>query len=76
MGSSEEVSEYLSLSLKYLRASRMSLEEGLLEPSLFNGLHALELAVKALLVDKVKGPLITHNVGGLLGRHYRDILGS
>jgi len=53
----------------------MSIEEELFEPALFNGLHALELAVKALLVDKVKGPLITHNVGGLLGKYYRDILG-
>jgi len=76
LGSVEEVSEYIDLSLKYLLTSRMSLDEELFEPALFNGLHALELAVKALLVDKVKGPLITHNVGGLLGRHYREVLGN
>ena len=72
----EEVQEYLDLSLKYLTASKNNLENELLEPALFNGLHSLELAIKAILVEKVEGSLITHNVGGLLGKHYRESMGE
>ncbi len=71
-----DVQEYYDLSLKYIQAAKSNMKTGLLEPALFNGIHALELAIKSMLILKIDGPIITHNVGGLFGQYYRDDLGE
>jgi HEPN domain-containing protein len=72
----EEVLEYQRLSHIYLSAAVELLGEELFEPSLFNAIHALELAVKAALLTKIDNNLILHQVGGLFGREFRDIVGN
>jgi len=72
----EPIREHYTLSLKYLAAAQGNLAQGLHEPALANGIHALELGIKALLHSKLAEPLKTHNVGGLLGRHFREELGT
>ncbi len=72
----DEISEYLDLSRVYLEAAQLNFENDLLEPALFNSIHALELAVKSLLMRKIDGMVNTHNVGGLLGKHFRKDLGE
>ena len=72
----EEILEYYRLSQTYLAASNELLEEGLYEPALFNAIHALELGVKAALLTKVDNNLILHQVGGLFGREFRDVVGN
>ncbi len=76
MESNEEVLEYKRLSETYLKAAKELLEEELFEPSLFNAIHALELAVKAALLTKIDNNLILHQVGGLFGREFRDSVGN
>ncbi len=76
MESNEEILEYQRLSQTYLTAAVELLDEELLEPSLFNAIHALELAVKSALLTKVDNNLILHQVGGLFGREFRDIVGN
>ncbi len=76
MGRDEEIHEHLDLSDVYLEAAKLNIENDLLEPALFNAIHALELSIKATLMIRIQGPIITHNVGGLLGRYYRDVLGD
>ena len=76
MGRDEEIQEHLELSDIYLETARLNVENELLEPALFNAIHALELSIKAVLLMRVSGPIITHNVGGLLGKQYRDELGE
>lgn len=71
----DEVSQYLILSNTYFDAARNNLEKGFLDPAMFNAIHSLELLVKSILIKKLGGPLITHNVGGLLGKHYLEELG-
>ncbi len=71
----DEVSQYLILSNIYLDAARNNLENGLLEPSMFSAIHSLELLIKSLLMNKIDDPIITHNVGGLFGRYFREELG-
>ena len=72
----EEILEYYRLSKTYLTASNELLEEGLYEPALFNAIHALELGVKAALLTKIDNNLILHQVGGLFGREFRDVVGN
>ncbi len=76
MESNEEILEYKSLSQTYLKAAVELLDEELFEPSLFNAIHALELAVKAALFTKIDNNLILHHVGGLFGREFRDVVGN
>jgi HEPN domain-containing protein len=72
----EEVLEYQRLSHTYLSAAVELLDEELFEPSLFNAIHALELAVKTALLTTTDNNLILHQVGGLFGREFRDIVGN
>ncbi len=60
----------------YLRASKQNLSKGLFEPAMANGIHALELAMKAALILRTSSPTRTHNVGGLFGKHFRKELGK
>ena len=72
----ENVQEYFSLSRKYLQAAEGNLRDELYEPALSNAIHSLELAIKALLHLQIEEPIKTHNVGGLLGKHFRAELGD
>ena len=76
MGGDEDIQEHLDLSCRYLKAAILNLDNDLPEPALFNAIHALELSIKALLTRDIHGPVLTHNVGGLLGKYYRDLLGE
>jgi HEPN domain-containing protein len=76
MENNEEILEYTRLSETYLKAAVELLDEELFEPSLFNAIHALELAVKAALLTKIDNNLILHQVGGLFGREFRDSVGN
>jgi HEPN domain-containing protein len=76
MEGNEEVLEYQRLSQTYLKAAVELLDEELFEPSLFNAIHALELAAQASLLTKIDNNLILHQVGGLFGREFRDIVGN
>jgi HEPN domain-containing protein len=72
----EEILGYQRLSQTYLQAAIELLDEELFEPSLFNAIHALELAIKSALLTKVDNNLILHQVGGLFGREFRKIVGN
>ena len=76
MASDEEVLQHFDLSLEYLSTSRDAYDRGYIAPALFNGIHALELAVKAILLTDVDEPIYTHNVGGKLGQGYRAQFGE
>lgn len=76
MASDEEVLEHYHLSIRYLESSRLGLDNDLYEPALFNAIHALELAVKSILLTIVDDPITTHNVGGKLGFYFRKDLGE
>jgi uncharacterized protein (UPF0332 family) len=76
MDNNEEILEYQRLSQTYLKAAIELLNDELFEPALFNAIHALELAVKAALLTKVDNDLILHQVGGLFGREFRDLVGN
>lgn len=76
MEEDEEVQEYYSMSLKYLQAAVGSLSNELYEPAMANGIHALELAMKAAPHLVVEGTIKTHNIGGLFGKHFRERLGE
>ena len=76
MGPDEEVQDYYDLSLKYLQAAVINLEEELFEPAMSNGIHALELSCKSALKTVIDDPIKTHNVGGLFGQHFRDTVGD
>ena len=72
----DEILEYYKLGQTYLKASMELLDDELFEPALFNAIHALELGVKAALLTKGDNNLILHQVGGLFGREFRDIVGN
>ena len=63
------------MSGKYLSAALANLEQELYEPAMFNGIHALELGLKAALYPII-GDIKTHNVGGMFGKHFRDEVGD
>lgn len=72
----EAVRSYQDLSVEFLDATRANAESGRLAPAYHSALHALELAVKAALASRMPRVPRTHNVGGLLGQEFRDVLGS
>ena len=76
MEGNEEILEYQRLSQIYLKAALELLDDELYEPALFNAIHALELAIKAALLTKIDNNLILHQVGGLFGREFRDVVGN
>jgi HEPN domain-containing protein len=49
MEGNETLQEYYDASLKFLRAALSNLSDELYEPAMANGIHALELAMKAAL---------------------------
>jgi HEPN domain-containing protein len=76
MADAKKVQEHLSLSQRYLEAAELLSKEGLLEPGLFNALHSIELAVKASLYTVIDDDIMTHQVAGLFGKHFRDSVGK
>lgn len=76
MATDEKIQEYYTMSKKYLSAASTNLKQGLYEPAMFNGIHALELGLKAALQTIIEMPIKTHNVGGLFGKHFRDKVGD
>ena len=76
MVNNDEILEYYRLSQTYSRASLELLQEDLFEPALFNAIHSLELGIKSTLIGKIGDDLILHQVGGLFGREYRNIVGN
>ena len=76
MATDETIQEYYAMSRKYLKAASTNLEQGLYEPSMANGIHALELGLKAALHAIIEEPIKTHNIGGLFGKHFRDKVGD
>jgi HEPN domain-containing protein len=71
----ETVQDYYALAARYLDAARLARDEGLMEPALFNAIHALELAVKAALATVAEADRKTRNVGGEFGRHFLKRVG-
>ena len=59
------------MSRAYLETASDSLAKGRLEPALFNGYHALELACKAAILAEAAQAPRTHHVGGTFGRLFR-----
>ncbi len=76
MASDDEVQAYFKMSLKYLEAAHLCLTNGLREPAMANGLHALELAMKAALFSDGRFNLKTHYVGGIFGKHFLTRIGA
>ncbi len=76
MARAHEVSEHLGLSRSYLATALDSLEQGRVEPALFNAYHALELACKAALLARTGEMPRTHHVGGLFGARFRKEAGA
>lgn len=76
MGDAEEIQRYQDLSRQYLASAQQAARAGNLAPAYHNALHALELAVKAALAARLPRVPRTHNVGGLLGQEFRDVLGG
>ena len=76
MEDDEEVQEFFRLSQQYLDAAKTSLRSDLIEPAMSNGIHALELALKAALTKRTGNEFKTHNVGGEFGKHFRKKLGK
>ncbi len=76
MADDEEIQEYYRLSQEYLQSSKANLDSDLIEPAMFNAIHALELALKSALLKKTGEDFRTHNVGGIFGKHFRDKLGN
>jgi len=76
MADAEKIQEHLSLSRTYLEAAKVLAKEDLLEPGMFNALHAIELAVKAALFTVIEDDILTHQVAGLFGKHFRDKVGK
>jgi len=71
MAPAQEVSDHYQLSRAYLETASDSLAKGRLEPALFNGYHALELACKAAILAEAAQAPRTHHVGGTFGRLFR-----
>ena len=76
MGTTEEIQEYFQMSLDYLQAAQQNMSSKLLEPAMANGIHALELAMKAAIHTVLDAPVKTHNIGGLFGKHFRKRVGK
>lgn len=76
MEDDEKVQEFFRLSLQYLSAAKKNRNHDLIEPAMFNAIHALELALKAALTKETGEDFKTHNVGGEFGKHFRNEIGS
>ncbi len=76
METDEEVQEFYSLSREYLTAAEDNLLSGLVEPAMFNAIHALELALKSVLLKTTGENFKTHNIGGIFGKHFKESLGT
>lgn len=76
MADDEEIQEYYRLSQQYLKSSKSNLDSELVEPAMFNAIHALELALKSALMKETGENFKTHNVGGIFGKHFRDRIGK
>ncbi|MFW6140996.1 MAG: HEPN domain-containing protein [Candidatus Saliniplasma sp.] len=76
MEEAEEIQEFYRLSIQYLDAAKSNLKSELIEPAMFNSIHALELALKAALIKKTGNKFKTHNIGGEFGKHFREIVGK
>lgn len=76
MANDKEIQEYYRLSLQYLEGAKTNLNSNLVEPAMFNAIHALELALKSALLKKTGDDFKTHNVGGIFGKHFRDQIGK
>ena len=48
------IQEYYNLSLNYLESAKICLKKDLFEPAMFNAIHALELSLKAALLNKTE----------------------
>lgn len=76
MEGNEEVQEFYRLSLEYLNAAEENLNSDHTEPAMFNAIHALELSLKAALLEETGEIFKTHNIGGVFGKHFRDQIGK
>jgi len=76
LAADETVQEYYALATRYLEVALIAKEEGLVEPALFNAIHALELSIKAALGTVTGSDWRTHNVGGEFGRFFQDMVGK
>jgi len=72
----KQIQEYYHLSLNYMESAIISLKQDLVEPAMFNAIHALELSLKAALLTKIKEVWKTHNIGGQFGKHFREDIGD
>ena len=50
----KKIQEYYNLSCNYLESAKISLKKELFEPAMFSAIHALELALKAVLFTKTE----------------------
>ncbi|MEE9237422.1 MAG: HEPN domain-containing protein [Thermoplasmata archaeon] len=64
------------MSCDYLETALESLSQGRIEPALFNGYHALELACKAAIIHRTGETKKSHNVGGDFGGLFRAEVGK
>ena len=68
----KKIQEYYNLSCNYLESAKISLKKELFEPAMFSAIHALELALKAVLFTKTEDAWKTHNIGGQFGKYFRQ----
>lgn len=74
--SAKKIQDYYHLSLNYLESAKISLKNELIEPAMFNAIHALELSLKAALLAKTDEVWKTHNIGGQFGRYFKEEIGE
>ena len=67
----KKIQEYYNLSCNYLESAKISLKKELFEPAMFSAIHALELALKAVLFTKTEDAWKTHNIGGQFGKYFK-----
>lgn len=72
----KKIQEYYNLSCNYLESAKISLKKELFEPAMFSAIHALELALKAVLFTKTEDAWKTHNIGGQFGKYFKDEVGD
>ena len=72
----EQIQDYYNLSLNYLKSAKLSIEKRLFEPAMFSAIHALELSLKAALLEKTDIAWKTHNIGGQFGKFFVDKFGD
>lgn len=72
----KKIQDYYNLSLNYLESAKVSLKKELFEPAMFSAIHALELSLKAALLNKTDEAWKTHNIGGQFGKYFREKIGD